>query len=483
MRSPFLLFTYLIVYPLMCSSKYIVKLKNEYKHVSTEYENIYIGDDFNVIIVEDDDKLEDIKNQGIIDFYEKDISVYTNEYQWGLDRIDQRKLPLNNKYLPKTNGKGTYVYILDTGVYKSHNEFEGRVQYGFSAFGGKSYDKHGHGTHVMSTVLGKTVGVANQAKGIAVKVLSDSGSGSVSGVIKGIEWSVNDIQNKKRCGLISMSLGGGKSTLLNDAVNSAVRAGVNVIVSGGNSNGDACRYSPASAEEVITVGSTTITDLRSSFSNYGKCTDIFAPGSDIVGASQLSKDGYRTLSGTSMACPHVAGATLLMLENNKCVQKGLKTKIQKEGTKNKIKNIPAGTLNIFLQVQNITPITSQPTQRPTKPKPTQSPTQCPTTTSIPTLSPIVDCTKNCNKVDTRCSCWYNHDIFREQNCKCAWKHKKKKCVARKSGNNEWKPQPEYPSCNEECADTPGKCACWTNKVRGGKCHCKWKPSTKQCIPK
>jgi subtilisin family serine protease len=309
-------------------------------YTSGEYDSDYTGDDDNYISISrknDDD----------------------NHYQWGLDRIDQANLPLDKEYGPSHHGKGTYVYVLDTGVRKSHVEFGGRVSYGYSHFGKYARDGHGHGTHVMSTVLGATVGVSNRARGVAVKVLDDKGGGSAGTVIKGLEWSVKHIKSKNRCGIISMSLGGGRDSTLNKAVNAAAKAGVRVVVAAGNSNKDACNFSPASASNVTTVGATNEDDDRSHFSNFGNCTDIFAPGSRILGASHESNTGYTHKSGTSMACPHVAGAFAM---HHIC---SMDTEVNHLGNKGKLRDLPPGTPNLLLEVENIT-VVRYPTAYPTR---------------------------------------------------------------------------------------------------------------------
>jgi hypothetical protein len=298
------------------------------------------------------------------------------ELPWGLDRIDQNDLPLNHHYNPPRRGKGAYVYVLDTGVRKTHKEFGGRVQYGFSYYGKNANDKHGHGTHVMSTVLGKTVGVSNQARGVGVKVLDDNGGGHSGSVIKGIEWAVKDIKKKKRCGLLSMSLGGGVDKAINAAVNAASRAGIRVIVAAGNSNKDACNYSPASADGqyVVTVGASDKHDKMSRFSNHGNCTDIFAPGSSIIGAGITSDNSYNSKSGTSMACPHVAGAFAMFDVCN------MDQKIEHLGNTGKLTGLTPTSPNLLLEIANITVVTIYPTPFPSI-YPTHYPTLFPTTTS------------------------------------------------------------------------------------------------------
>lgn len=252
-----------------------------------------------------------------VNYIEPDGYMYANATQtnatWGLDRIDQTNLPLNSAYTYNVTGQGVTAYIIDTGIRTDHAEFGGRAQRGYDAFGGNSEDCDGHGTHVAGTVGGSIYGVAKNVALVAVRVLDCNGSGSFSGVIAGMDWVA---ANASGPSVANMSLGGGKSTSVNDAVNRLYNAGVAVVVAAGNSNLNACNYSPSSAQNAYTVGSTTNSDGRSSFSNYGDCVDIFAPGSSIRSAWITSNTAIATLSGTSMASPHVAGVAALFLESN-----------------------------------------------------------------------------------------------------------------------------------------------------------------------
>jgi subtilisin family serine protease len=234
---------------------------------------------------------------------------------WGLDRIDQRALPLNNQFSRAYTGSGVTAYIIDTGVLSTHTEFGGRVLSGFSSVSDSNgtEDCNGHGTHVAGTVGGSNYGVAPGVAIVPVRVLDCSGSGSTSGVIAGIDWMIaNHVAGTPA--VANMSLGGGRSSALDIAVQSAVADGVVLVVAAGNSTANACQSSPAGEPLAITVGSTTSADARSSFSNYGSCVDVFAPGSSITSAWYTSITASNTISGTSMASPHVAGVVALGLE-------------------------------------------------------------------------------------------------------------------------------------------------------------------------
>ena len=234
---------------------------------------------------------------------------------WGLDRIDQSNLPLSNSYTYNFTGAGVTAYIIDTGIRFSHNDFGGRAVSGYDAVdGGSADDCHGHGTHVAGTVGGSTYGVAKGVSLVGVRVLNCSGSGTTSGVIAGIDWVTSNHTTGKA--VANMSLGGGASTSIDNAVKNSIADGVVYAIAAGNSNRDACRYSPARVPEAITVGATTSTDARASYSNYGSCLDLFAPGSSITSAWYTSNTATNTISGTSMATPHVAGVAALYLEGH-----------------------------------------------------------------------------------------------------------------------------------------------------------------------
>jgi subtilisin family serine protease len=245
-------------------------------------------------------------------------AVTQNNATWGLDRVDQRNRPMNGTYTYEATGTGVTAYIIDTGILYGHSEFAGRASSGFDAFGGNGSDCNGHGTHVAGTVGGSVYGVAKNVSLIAVRVLDCSGSGSSSGVIAGMDWVA---ANAAKPAVANMSLGGGASTAIDAAVERLFKAGVPVIVAAGNGNTagreqDACSYSPARSPFAYTVGATSNTDAKASYSNYGSCVNLFAPGNSITSAWHTGNTVIATISGTSMATPHVAGAAALYLQSN-----------------------------------------------------------------------------------------------------------------------------------------------------------------------
>jgi subtilisin family serine protease len=292
-----------------------------------------------------DDEFVKLRNDERVKYIEPDaiMTIFSSQSNatWGIDRVDQRDLPLNQTYTWDATGQGVRAYIIDTGIRYDHVEFSGRATFGFDAFGGNGNDGNGHGTHVAGTVGGNLYGVAKNAQLVAVRVLDNSGSGSTSGVIAGMDWvAVNAVKPA----VANMSLGGGASTATDDAVARMFDAGIPVVVAAGNGNfrgreQDACNYSPARAPKAYTVGATTTSDAKASYSNYGNCVNIFAPGSGITSAWHTSSTNTNTISGTSMASPHVAGAAALYLQNNPgATPQQVYDFISANSTKNKVTN-------------------------------------------------------------------------------------------------------------------------------------------------
>ena len=244
------------------------------------------------------------------------VAEQTPVPSWGLDRVDALTTPLDDKYSWTNSGTGTIVYVIDTGVYSAHGDFGGRVVSGYTAIadGRGTEDCHGHGTHVAGTVAGRNYGVAKTATIVAVRVLDCTGSGYSSGVVAGINWVTANHPGGPA--VINMSLGGGANSAIDSAVTDAVNAGIVVVVAAGNSSADACSYSPARVPGAITIGATDIRDARASYSNFGSCVDMWAPGTQITSAWISGNTATNTISGTSMASPHVAGLAARVLSMN-----------------------------------------------------------------------------------------------------------------------------------------------------------------------
>jgi hypothetical protein len=283
---------------------------------------------------------------------------------WGLDRIDA-KSGLDNKYVYSKTGSGVNVYVIDTGIRASHSEFSGRVKQGYSAVndGNGTNDCQGHGSHVSGTIAGRTYGVAKNATLYPVRVLGCDGSGSNEGVIAGINWVAN---NAKKPAVANMSLGGSFSQAVNDAVTKAIAKGVVFVVAAGNSSDDACGYSPASTPAAITVGASDKNDASASFTSFGKCVDIYAPGVNILSVGIGNDQDTDTMSGTSMASPHTAGVAALYLEASPSASPSqIASNMVSLGTKNVIQN-PKGSPNvlIFTNPSSTTPNPPTPTPGP-----------------------------------------------------------------------------------------------------------------------
>jgi subtilisin family serine protease len=275
-----------------------------------------------------------------------EVSTTQTGATWGIDRIDQANLPLNGTYTYTPTGAGVRAYIIDTGINTSHTNFGGRASIAWDGIGDGNQDCNGHGSHVAGTVGSATYGVAKGVTLIGVRVFGCGSSGSNSTIVAGINWVA---ANAVKPAVANMSLGGPASTTTDAAVNGLINAGVVAVVAAGNDGLNACNYSPARVANAITVGSTTNTDARSSFSNYGTCVDVFAPGSNILSTWMGSTSATNTISGTSMASPHVAGVAALYLQGNTTATPAtVANAITSTATLNKVTSAGTGSPNRLL---------------------------------------------------------------------------------------------------------------------------------------
>ena len=315
---------------------------------------------------------EQLRRNPAVDFVEADAiamadAAQTAPLSWGLDRIDQRTIPLDKSYGYDSTGKGVTAYVIDSGIRLTHRDFGGRAVSGYDFIDNDddASDCRGHGTHVAGTLGGQRYGVAKEVKLVSVRVLGCDGTGSYSKIIAGIDWVT---QHADGPSVANLSLGGPSSEALNSAVRASIRAGVTYAVSAGNSSANACGQSPASTTEAITVGNAGSDDTRWYSSNFGACLDIWAPGGGIVSAGMASDNAEQTMSGTSMAAPHVAGAAARLLSvEPKLRPAAVRAKLLAAATKDIVKDAGLGSPRDLLYTGPPVPVpgpTPQPTPQP-----------------------------------------------------------------------------------------------------------------------
>lgn len=339
-----------------------------------------------------------------VSFVQQNQAVEATDLQtnppWGLNRVDQRDLPLDSSYRYDATASNVTAYIIDSGIRTTHADFDGRAVWGINTTGdGNDTDCYGHGTHVAGTVGGASNGIAKGVTLVAVKVLNCAGSGSFAGVAAGIDWVTGQHQPGQPA-VANISLGSlGSDSATENAVRNSIADGVVYAIASGNSGSNACNFTPGRVAEAITVGATTATDGRASFSNFGSCTDLFAPGKDVTSAWNSSDTATRTLSGTSMAAPHVAGAAALLLSSTPTATPAtITSQLLANATLNKVTSAGTGSPNRLLYTGGANP--------PSPPSNPCSPATNGTDVTIPDLgsasSPIAlsDCTGAASAITT-----------------------------------------------------------------------------------
>ncbi|WP_433210145.1 S8 family serine peptidase [Dactylosporangium sp. CS-047395] len=337
----------------------------------------------------------------LVDYVQQDKTVKVADTEsnapWGLDRIDQVSRPLSGTYTYPAPASGVTAYVLDTGIRMSHTDFQGRARSGYDFVDNDTdaSDCQGHGTHVAGTVGGATYGVAKGVRLVGVRVLGCDGSGSYSGIIAGIDWIT---ANAQKPAVVNMSLGGDADGSVDQAVRNSIAAGITYAVAAGNAATDACAMSPARTAEAITVGATDQNDARASFSNYGSCLDIFAPGVAITSDSKDSDTGTTVMSGTSMATPHVAGAAALFLSANPTATPSqVRDALVAGSVNNAVTDPGAGSPNRLLNLVPTT--TTAPTHQPESAPAATPATPATVVASAPVVAPVQPCNVRSNGND------------------------------------------------------------------------------------